>query len=76
MTAVVIALVVLAAGAAAWRWCVRATPPAPPPDEAAVMARCRKQAQMQNFWAYDGTEQRDVEEVAAALYRKQEGRRG
>lgn len=73
MTVLVIGLVLLAAGAVVWRW-QKKVPPAPPRDEAAVMAHCRKQAQMQNFWAYDGTEQRDVEEVAAALYRKREGR--
>ena len=73
MTLLVIGLVLLAAVAAVWRWREK-TPPAPPPNEAAVMAHCRKQAQMQNFWAYDGTEQRDAEELAEALYRKREGR--
>lgn len=73
MTVVVIGLVLLAAGIAVWRWREK-DPPAPLPDEAAVMARCRQQAQMQNFWAYDGTEQQDVEDVAAALYRKRDRR--
>jgi len=69
MTVLVIVLVLAAVGAAVWRWRPN-TPPAPAEDEATVLRRCRQQAQMQNFWAYDGTEQRDVEEVAAALYRK------
>ena len=45
MTVVVIGLVLLAAGVAAWRWREK-TPPAPLPDEAAVMEHCRKQAQI------------------------------
>ena len=36
--------------------------------------RCCRQAQMANFWTYDGTEQADAEELAQALYRKREGR--
>ncbi len=72
MTVLVVVLVLAAAGVAVWRWRQK-EPPAPERDEATVMFHCRKQAQMQNFWAYDGTEQRDVDELAEMLYRKRKG---
>lgn len=73
MTVLVIVLVFAAVGAAVWRWWPKA-PPSPVTDEATVLRQCRQQAQMQNFWTYDGTQQRDAEELAAVLYRKREGR--
>lgn len=43
-------------------------------DDGAWMERCRRAAAMRNFWAYDGTEQIDAEELAVQLYRKGKGR--
>ncbi len=72
---ILVCVLVLAAAAAVWRWSVPPQePPASEPDETAVRQHCRHAAQLQNFWAYDGSEQRDVEEVAEALYRKWEER--
>ena len=38
------------------------------PEKKDVLEVCRQQAQMQNFWAYDGTKQRDSDEIARHLY--------
>lgn len=43
-------------------------------DDGARMERCRRAAAMRNFWAYDGTEQTDAEELAVQLYHKGKGR--
>lgn len=72
MTVLVITLLLATAVTAVAWWCFaeRQPPKEAEEDETLVRQRCRRQAQMRNFWAYDGTEQTDVEELAEALYRK------
>ena len=43
-------------------------------DDGARMERCRRTAAMHNFWAYDGTEQTDAEELATQLFCKEKRR--
>lgn len=52
----------------------RCEPPAVSDEEDAVRwERCRRAAQMNNFWTYDGTVQTDAEELAERLYHKGKG---
>lgn len=38
------------------------------PESKDTMEFCRQQAQLQNFWTYDGTKQTNSEEIAHHLY--------
>ena len=49
-------------------------PKAAEEEDGARMERCRRTAAMHNFWAYDGTEQTDAEELATQLFCKEKRR--
>ena len=53
-----------------WREVADEEPTEEGPDEGALQKAFQQQAELLNFWNYDGSAQRDAADVAAVLYQR------